>query len=744
MDGANHPTDQKPSKKRNVRKQSPPPLDEQLNLLKAVRALEEKLATAKANLHKSMEKEHIAGSELSNTTLETDTQPVRLTKDDYLSLVDLYFYSHHSRFAPDSPDESPTPLFLEDYSFKLSEDLAKPDTTYLFEEDKDYESPLKHVEKMLKSRQLREISVMQAFIDLLLDDNSSNRALFDTYKRLPDPGVAHLPTGIIRLFLQRMSTPWTKSEKSMLRYLSLIDDMQRAGLPINTAEWSSAIYLAGRSFARVTESDVAAAFRIWREMEHEAGVKAQNVTFNILFDIAVRAGKYVLGESILKEMHERGLRLNRLGRVSLIYYHGLRGDGDGVRKAYRDFVEAGEIVDTLVLNCVMASLINAQEPVAADQIYARMKNLQTRLRKGQGEDGSQTLFMKYPPPDSMQLNQEMASNSLGRILAKSARLKEWLPEQHALLQNSMPLTPDYVTYRTLVSYHATVSGDLDKLTVLLNDMTELFDLPFQSIFYQLLFKGFSTHGGSKEPDAQWSLRRLDLVWDACRNAIKDAAKAKRKPDDPIKPEPTLPSITEVNTTTEPRVEPQTIQHGPTRKKLSPWDEFVLDLAAFPRERRKPIERVHAQLFDEDAQQSSNPSSFHNHNPFFHAQQSTTYISPEPTLDHEEGEYVLPSPTVSTHANAPPEALLGHGSADASAEDPAAEEASSRDVRATRPLVCWLLRAYTRCSGERRQVEEVWNSVRKVWRPFDQAEIDSVRRVLRRCLRDCDKTRGMGI
>ena len=177
-----------------------------------------------------------------------------------------------------------------------------------------------------------------------------------------------MPTGVLRVFLQRMSTPAVKTGNLMLRYLSLIDDMQMAKLPITKSEWSSAIYLAGRSFGRVTQSDMAHAFRLWRQMEQEAGVKASYVTFNILFDIAVRAGKYALADSILREMHSRGLRLNRLGRVGLIYYHGIRGDGDAVRKTYRDFVDSGEIVDTLVLNCVIAALMNAGEPTAPSRL----------------------------------------------------------------------------------------------------------------------------------------------------------------------------------------------------------------------------------------------------------------------------------------------------------------------------------------------------------------------------------------
>ncbi|KAI9872860.1 MAG: hypothetical protein M1823_008065, partial [Watsoniomyces obsoletus] len=54
---------------------------------------------------------------------------------------------------------------------------------------------------------MREISVMQKFVEILVNDRSSNRVLFEVYKKLPAPGVAFLPKGLIRLFLQRMSTP---------------------------------------------------------------------------------------------------------------------------------------------------------------------------------------------------------------------------------------------------------------------------------------------------------------------------------------------------------------------------------------------------------------------------------------------------------------------------------------------------------------------------------------------------------
>lgn len=656
-----------------------PNLQDQMQLLQSVRELEKRLSNARSALDQSLKEQPSTTQEIA----VKEAVPVLLSKQDYLNLVDLYYYSHQSRFEPDSPDQSPTPLFLDDYSFELSRDFSEPTEEHTDVDEEDI-SPLKEVEEMLKSRQLKEITLMQAFVDLLLDDMSSNRALFEVYAMFPQPGVAYLPTGIIRLFLQRMSTPGQLSEKSMLRYLSLMDDMQRANLRITRAEWSSAIYLAGRSFGKVTEGEVSKSFGIWREMEEGAGVQATHVTFNILFDIAVRAEKYALAQNILKEMHGRGLRLNRLGRVSLMYYHGLRGDGDGVRRTYRDFVEAGEIVNTLVLNCVMASLIKAQEPVAAEQIYERMKQLQTRLMKGVNDDGQEALFMKYPPPGSTQLDMQMASNSLGRVLLNAARLRKVLPEHHQQLQASMPLTPDQITFRSMISHHASTSGDLDRLTVLLNDKTEMIGLPLTSIDFQLLFKGFAVHGESRAED-KWTVKRLQLVWEAYMSFINDA---KRRSTKERRVE--LPTIKAVDSTS------FTPIHVSSPKQPDAWEEFVLDLAAFPRERLKRPVPMSNSFFPEDADPEE----------------------PARTVDvDKETEYSMPE-AESLHQQYP-------------------RKPAQQDVEATRNLVIWLIRAYARCTRSRRKIEEVWFQVRKLWNPKDNLEREAVVRVLRKALKDCD-------
>lgn len=747
-----------------IRRRDHATLEEQMKLLQSIRELEEKLAKAKQTLDKSVN----SIRDQSNSTTVVTTNPVTLTKQDYLNLVDLYFYSHNNRFSPEASDASPSPIFLNDYSFSLSADFTQGDESEIAdtEDDLNYVSPFPEIEKILKQNQSREIAIMQVFIDLLLDDLSSNRTLYEAYQELPRPGVAYLPKGVVRLFLQRMSTPWVRTHASILRYLALIEDMQEAKLPISVSEWSSAIYLAGRSFNRLKTDEVGRAFSTWRQMEKDAGVRSSHVTFNILFNIAVRAGKFALGETVLTEMHKRNLRLNRMGRVSLMYYHGLRGDGDGVRKAYHDFVEAGDIVDTLVLNCVIASLINAQEPMAAEQVYQRMKDMQATLCKGWSENSGGTLFKQYPEPGGTRIDEQMASNHLGRILERAPHLKRVLPRQHQQLQSLMPLTPDFTTFRTMLAYHATVSGDLDRMTVLISEMLENFDIPLFPVVFQLLFKGFAIHRPKDGPSSKWSTERLKLAWEACRKAIKESQAIFSS-----KASPTLPSITDLKLAIQSaeesgshaRIAEQSI---PKDKKLSLWEELVIDLAAFPRERLKRLQRFHNAQFDDELQAEKL------HSPFF---QEAHYSAPQPDLDEEEGEYTLPDAVNSTLADSnhpeteihddyrddmheheheheheedkdkPPSFPTGRmdHSSFSSVENMHPRNLAKYRLKATKPLVCWLLRAYARVTGSRAQVEEVWGQVRKVWVPKNKAESDVVFKVLMRCLRDCDRQSGYG-
>ena len=264
---------------------------------------------------------------------------------------------------------------------------------------------------------VEERLLIDRLVKLLDRNDSMHEEIMRAYSALPFPGVSYLSNVQRRLLLRRILTVERKNKENMFRYISLVDDMKAASLPMLESEWNSAISFIGRCFTHVRASGVKAALETWKDMEQKAGVRSGPVTFNILFDIATKAGKFVLAEMILKEMEARNLPLNRFARVGVIYYHGLKGDGDGIRTSYKAFVDAGEIVDTVVMNCVIASLIRAGEPSAADNVYERMKRMHA-LKTG------------LPP----QRQNRKYGRDLGHVLENAAWVFRFDPERLRQLQ----------------------------------------------------------------------------------------------------------------------------------------------------------------------------------------------------------------------------------------------------------------------------------------------------------------------
>ncbi|KAL8714969.1 MAG: hypothetical protein Q9225_006468 [Loekoesia sp. 1 TL-2023] len=333
---------------------------------------------------------------------------------------------------------------------------------------------------------------MERLKRLLEDETSSHEQIYEAYLRLPSPGVRHLSAHNRRLLLHRLSVIEFKTKSAMLRYLSLVDDMKEASIPLTISEWNTAIAYAGRCFACVGAAEVEFALRIWKEMEQEAGVRSGSVTFNILFDIATKAGKYVLADMILKEMETRGLEYTRFSHVGFIYYHGMKGDGAGVRRAYRDFVEAGQIVDTAVLNCVIASLIRAGELPAAEQVFGRMKRL---------------LYRKTARPvPSLDWRY---SRNLGRALDKAFRTRQNDEQRLRQLQAEQFLGPNLRTFFIFIDHHVHATGELRRVTVLLEEM-QILRIPMHGRIFLKIFKGFAIHGGVKY--TSWTRQKLETVW----------------------------------------------------------------------------------------------------------------------------------------------------------------------------------------------------------------------------------------
>lgn len=324
--------------------------------------------------------------------------------------------------------------------------------------------------------------------------------VYSLYRSLPAPRIPYLSASHRHMLLHTLAVMEHKDENAMLRYLSVVDDMKVCSIALNTAEWNNAMSFAGRYVARTTETEVEHILRLWKEMEHVAGVQSNGATFNILFDVATKAGKFKLGEMIYREMQSRGLAFNRYHYVSVIHFHGLRGDGDGVRKAYRDLVESGEIVDTVVLNCMISSLIRAGEPQAAEQVYARMK-----------------LLHEERSPQRLPSRDYEKRREVNKALVRIGELGKKFPAVRQKFQRLSIIAPDAQTYRILIHYLAVKAGDLTKTAALLEEM-RWFEVPLQGSIFLSLFKGFAAHGGIRY--SAWTGDRLESVWRAYIQAVE--------------------------------------------------------------------------------------------------------------------------------------------------------------------------------------------------------------------------------
>ncbi|KAI9815024.1 MAG: hypothetical protein M1827_002867 [Pycnora praestabilis] len=346
-----------------------------------------------------------------------------------------------------------------------------------------------------------EQHTLRSFRDALHDERASHEAIYELYQALPPPRIQLLSLKDIRHLLHRLSVVERKSEASMLRYLGIVDEVKTAGISLTSGEWSSAIAFAGRCFARVSATEVESALYLWKEMESAAGVKGTEVTFNILFDIATKAGKFVLAEMILKEMKARKLEPNRYTHVGLIYQHGIQGDGDGIRRAYRNLIDAGEIVDTVVLNCVIASLVKAGEGPAAEQVYERMKRM----------DAAST-GVKLPS-----LNWQ-GSRELGKLLLRAAKASKGNPTNRHEVQKKTTVAPNLRTYQILISYHTVHTGEFERAAQLVDEL-QFLDIKLHGRIFCILLKGFTIHGGIRY--TSWTKARLESLWTAYYKALDE-------------------------------------------------------------------------------------------------------------------------------------------------------------------------------------------------------------------------------
>lgn len=329
------------------------------------------------------------------------------------------------------------------------------------------------------------------------EDEASSAAVYAEYTRLGEPRLALQIHGLRHDLLRSLSQGVKRNAKNMLRYLSVVGAVKNCGYALSRGQWNAAMSFASRYVGSSTETEVEAALGIWREMEHIANIKANGVTFNILFDVSTKAGNFTLAEMLYREMENRRIPFNRYHNVSLIYFFGMMLNADGVRAAYREMVEAGEVIDKVVLNCVIAGLLRCGDEAGAERVYEKMRTWRSNKR--------------WPQPQAYSTHKAVT-----KALIMFARVARQHPELRGGFQVAAPMMPDLQTYRVLVRHYGVRVGRINDVARYLDDM-KYFRIPLHGSIFLALFKAFALHGSASVAD--WGPERLFGVWEALLGAL---------------------------------------------------------------------------------------------------------------------------------------------------------------------------------------------------------------------------------
>lgn len=523
-----------------------------------------------------------------------------------------------------------------------------------------------------------ERSPVEILLKALLDPAKSNQYVFRLYRDIPSPGVAQLGKKHRNKLLHRFADPMNRRWPDARRFLRLLEDMIEAKLPMRRSLWTSAIHLAGRARGKVKKSDLVRAIGIWKHMERITQHQSDDVIFTILFDISIKAGQFSVAERLLDEMKNRGIGFTRFGHVSKIYYHGLMDDADGIRQSFSEFVAAGNLVDTVVLNCLMASFARIDDIRTVMHLYDTMMEAQRTSAKGASIATAQS------PSLSPALTSEMTfyrkkSKGLGRQLKSLASLKDESPEKHRAVQEALPMTPDTRTFHILLYHYACRWGNFERFMSIIEDMERIYTVPPRGMIYKLLFQGFSIHAGKRK---HWSVERLRQAWEAYLRALYESKTRHRE---------------RLNHRTQ-----RLVWENPFTSTVS--TTMGMRGSSFTAARRIPTE-LYIPLPLNAADASNSPSQVQKDN--------------APDEDNEETEE---SVTDTGHLDA--DELFGNYAQSRDAEEEVAEldRLIENGVFISRDMIVLILRAFGACC-EPKEVLDVWFTLERIWRPEQRRILD---------------------
>jgi pentatricopeptide repeat protein len=191
----------------------------------------------------------------------------------------------------------------------------------------------------------------------------------------------------------------------------------------------------------------------------------------------------------------------------MLYYYGVLQNGNAVRRTYQELVNAGDIVDTVVLNAVIAALIRAGEPTAAEHVFESMKRLHASK--------------SVPAPGHKFFNRTWRDKRLlGLHLTHEVRRFKRSNNEEDLkqLQDYAPIAPDSRTYALLIRHQSVTAGNVDRVYELLREM-RYNSIAIEGTIFVAIFHGFTQFGGVRY--SSWTRDKLEKIWTQYLKALQD-------------------------------------------------------------------------------------------------------------------------------------------------------------------------------------------------------------------------------
>jgi pentatricopeptide repeat protein len=418
----------------------------------------------------------------SEVTLDAPSRPDRFVPLKYRPALRAIVDPSNSK--PDMPPSQSPPPPPEIAPFRKTKKARRPLRIRPITKEQHEKSRM----PWLFPSSMLELEILREFGKAVRNENSTNEALFELYRQLPGSRLPYMDRVTMERFITRMMTVPLRDQVSMLRYLTVIEDMKASKIPITRNEWNQASTFVTKAFKETTVSEMRAAFELWAESEGDFNVAADTTTFNILLDSASKSKSPIAAQRILKELQSRKLKYDRFTYTTLIMYHAHAGDAAGVRRVYQSLVDAGEAVDNVVLNTLMTALIHCGDTESAEKIFAFMK------RAG-------VMAEKDPSPSMIEYRKQRAyTQKLKRLSSQNVKdYQEYI---------QLPLGPNVASFHLFVHLHCR-NANWDRVQDIIRDM-KMFQITLPDSVYLSLLKGFAWWGSS-DPYNAWNGARLEEV-----------------------------------------------------------------------------------------------------------------------------------------------------------------------------------------------------------------------------------------